>query len=56
VYFFLTSVAALLASVITGELWKQYGPRVPFYFSAAIAVVCAGLLLVSRPSENVAAN
>jgi MFS family permease len=51
VYFFLTSVAALLASVITGELWKQYGPRVPFYVSSAIAVVSALLLLVSVPQR-----
>jgi MFS family permease len=48
VYFFLTSVATLLASVITGELWKHYGPRVPFYLSAGIATASAGLLLVSR--------
>jgi MFS family permease len=48
VYFFLTSVATLLASVITGELWKHYGPRVPFYLSAGIAIASAGLLLVSR--------
>ena len=48
VYFFLTSVATLLASVITGELWKHYGPRVPFYLSAAIAVIAVALLLGSR--------
>lgn len=50
VYFFVTSVATLLASLITGELWKHYGPRVPFYFSAALAVLSAGLLLV-RPEH-----
>jgi MFS family permease len=47
-YFFLTSATILLASIITGELWKHYGPRVPFYLSAAIAVASAALLLVSR--------
>ena len=47
-YFFATSVATLLASVITGSLWKFFGPRVPFFLSATIAVLSAGLLLVSR--------
>lgn len=47
-YFFVTSVATLLASLITGELWKQYGARVPFYASAGLAAVSAGLLLISR--------
>jgi MFS family permease len=53
VYFFVTSVATLLASVMTGELWKQFGARVPFFLSAGIAVVSAGLLLISRgvPSD-----
>ena len=53
VYFFLTSVATLLASVITGELWKHYGPRVPFYVSAAIAGVSAALL-IARPIKTIA--
>ena len=48
VYSFTISVAALLASVITGELWNRFGPRVPFYLSAAIAVVSAAMLLASR--------
>jgi MFS family permease len=48
VYFFVTSVATLLASVITGELWKQFGAPVPFFLSAGIAVVSAGLLLISK--------
>lgn len=56
VYFFLTSVATLLASVITGELWKHYGPRVPFYLSAAIASVSAALLLIARPIKTIAAT
>jgi MFS family permease len=45
IYFFATSVATLAASLITGELWKRYGAPVPFYFSAAVAVVSALLLL-----------
>ena len=49
IYFFLTSVAALLASVITGELWRVYGAAVPFYFSAGIATVSGFGLLAYRP-------
>ena len=37
VYVFVTSVATLAASLITGELWKHYGAGVPFYFSAGLA-------------------
>ena len=48
IYFFLTSVTTLLASVITGALWKVYGPAVPFYFSAGIAAVSAFALLAHR--------
>ena len=55
VYFFVTSVATLLASIITGELWKHYGPHLPFYVSAGIAVVSALLLLVSRRKQTDAA-
>lgn len=48
VYFFATSVAALAASLITGELWKVYGAGVPFYFSAGLAGLAA-VMLVIRP-------
>jgi MFS family permease len=44
IYFFVTSVATLAASLITGELWKHYGAAIPFYFSAAMALLAAGLL------------
>jgi len=44
IYFFVTSVATLAASLITGELWKHYGAAIPFYFSAAMALVAAGML------------
>jgi len=49
IYSFLTSVTTLLSSVITGALWKLYGPAVPFYVSAAIATVSALALLAHRP-------
>ena len=51
VYFFATSVATLAASLTTGELWKHYGPSVPFYASAALAVVSAAMLVLS-PSRT----
>jgi predicted MFS family arabinose efflux permease len=48
IYFFMTSVAILAASLITGELWKRYGASVPFYLSAGLAVLSAALLLGSK--------
>jgi MFS family permease len=53
VYFFVTSIATLLASVITGELWKIYGARLPFFLSAGTAVAAAGWLLLSTPANRV---
>ncbi len=47
IYFFVTSVATLAASLITGELWKHYGAAIPFYFSAGMALVAAGILQVA---------
>jgi len=47
IYFFITSVATLAASLITGELWKYYGAGVPFYFSAGLAAVSAMLLVIT---------
>ena len=48
IYFFVTSVTTLLASVITGALWKVYGAAIPFYVSAAIAAIAAITLLAHR--------
>jgi MFS family permease len=45
IYFFLTSVATLAASLIMGELWKFHGARVPFYLSAGLALVSATMLV-----------
>lgn len=47
IFYFVTSVTALLASVITGELWKHFGPAVPFYVSGATAAVAAILVMVA---------
>jgi MFS family permease len=52
IYFFATSVATLAASLITGELWKHYGAAIPFYFSAALALVAAGLLQGARSRQG----
>jgi MFS family permease len=49
IYFFVTSIATLAASLITGALWKYRGASVPFYFSAVLAVAAAVLLLFSAP-------
>lgn len=51
-YAFLTSVTTLLSSIITGALWKIYGPGVPFYFSAGIAFVSAFALLAHRSQRH----
>lgn len=52
VYAFVTSVATLAASLITGQLWKHYGAGIPFYFSAGLALVAA-LLLIAAKSKRV---
>lgn len=48
IFYFVTSVAALMASVITGQLWKYFGPALPFHVSAILAVVSAALVLGVR--------
>jgi MFS family permease len=45
IFYFVTSVAALLSSILTGELWKHYGAELPFLLSAALAAVSAVLVL-----------
>ena len=53
IYFFVTSVATLFASLITGELWKKEGAAIPFYCSAGTAIVAAGILQVAgRASKS----
>ncbi len=55
VYFFVTSVATLAASLITGELWKLYGASIPFYLSAGFAVVSAVMLAISPKPARLSA-
>lgn len=48
VFYFVTSIAALASSLITGELWKHYGAALPFYLSAGLATLAAIMLLAVR--------
>jgi MFS family permease len=57
IYFFVTSVATLAASLLTGALWNLYGARVAFYVSSGLALVSAVLLVSGigfepRPRES----
>jgi hypothetical protein len=40
-------VAALLASIATGEIWKHLGPHAPFLLSAALAAASAIMVLLA---------
>ena len=52
VFYFVTSVTMLAASLITGELWDRLGARVAFYVSAGLALTAAIMLLfASAPRE-----
>jgi len=56
IYFSVTSVAALLASVIAGELWKLFGAQVPFYVSSGTALLSAALLMLGPGSKSAGAG
>ncbi|HEX9119544.1 MAG TPA: MFS transporter [Terriglobales bacterium] len=47
IFYFVTSVAALLSSILTGELWKHYGAGLPFLLSAALAALAAVLVMIA---------
>jgi len=51
-FYLVSSITALLASLITGGLWKEFGPQVPFYLSAGLAATSAVGLLLVRPARN----
>jgi len=55
IYAFSTSIATLSASIIAGELWKYHGPQFPFYLSSGIAVLAAGMLIISPHKKQTAA-
>ena len=46
VFFFVTSIATLLASLLTGELWRHFGPALPFYLSGGLAILAASMLFL----------
>ena len=48
IFYFVSSVTMLFASLLTGELWKLYTARVPFLLSAGLATVAAVMLLFVR--------
>lgn len=53
VFFFVTSVATLLSSILTGELWKHYNSQLPFYLSAGLAAIAAAMLLTGVVANGV---
>ena len=53
---FVTSVAALFASLLTGWLWKQFSPATPFYLSAALALIAAIMLFFAPRSPEASAT
>ena len=52
IFYFVTSIAALLSSILTGELWNHYGAELPFLISAALAAVSAVLVLITPKLRN----
>ncbi len=49
---FVTSIAILLSSALTGLLWRFFGPAVPFALSAALAVAAGVLMLAGAWDEG----
>ena len=52
IFYFVTSVAALLSSIATGELWKHFGPRLPLLISASLAAVATVLILLAPAKRH----
>lgn len=48
IFYFITSIAALLSSVVTGYLWKRFGAALPLTISAALATLAALMLMMFR--------
>ena len=51
-FYLVSSITALLASLITGGLWKEFGAEVPFYLSAGLALLSGVMLLFIRPARS----
>ena len=43
---------ALSANIATGELWKHFGARIPFYSSAGLAALAALLATTGAPETR----
>jgi MFS family permease len=52
IFYFVTSIGMLFASLITGFLWKRYGGALPLYLSAALAALAGGLILLYSPDRS----
>ena len=52
IFYFVTSIATLLASLITGFLWDRFGAALPFYLSAGLAVISAVMLVTRNPTPE----
>jgi MFS family permease len=55
-FYFVTSVAAFFASLLTGWLWKQFSPAAPFYLSAALAFIAAIMLFFAPRGAKTSAT
>jgi MFS family permease len=51
-FYLVSSITALLASLLTGGLWKEFGAEVPFYLSAGLAALSGLMLLFIRPART----
>jgi MFS family permease len=51
-FYFVTSLTTLASSLLTGELWQQFGARVPFLLSAGLATAAALMLLFARGRDS----
>lgn len=47
----LTSLAIMLGSVITGILWDQFGPKIPFLISSGVALIVAVVLFFFKEEK-----
>ena len=47
----LTSLAIMLGSVLTGILWDQYGPKIPFLISSVVSLIVAVILFFFKEEK-----
>lgn len=51
-YSMIVGIGLLPASLLTGWLWNQFGPSIPFYFNGGLAALTALLLFFALPKET----